>query len=516
MDLRTIGAATRKKRGAAFRATVIAFAAAGAALGTAGPAMAGLQQEYEAFKNCPVNNAAVVGCVVSYTTGGEFHLGSKTVPINKTITLQGGLTETSPDLVPAANGETLSKTSLQLPGGLVGIEILGPLTEVQATAELAGPVVLDLNNFFAEKGSAVSLPLKINLGNPLLGGSCYIGSESSPVSLPLTSGTTSPASPNTPITGKAGKVEYRGGGNIIVVSNSLVENDFSVPGASGCGGLLSFLVDPATDVIAGIPAAAGHNTAILDGSFEDVASNLVKLEREVPEVGRCVKTEGVKVGKETTYSGSYVDSSCLSPSKGGAFEWVAGPGANASFTSSSSTSTLATVGGAALKCKHSAGAGQYTGAKTATATITFTGCELLASKEECHSAGAAEGEIVTAPLEGTLGFITDKAEGEQLNVSVGLDVTHASSLLSAECASGTKVAVSGSVIAPLGTIDKMSAGNSLAAVATAGKQTPEEFEGGAKDTLSAAIGTGSPVQAGLTSKSSLKNGEKLEIKGEVR
>jgi hypothetical protein len=517
MESNTTRAALRARSRARLRAAAVAVVALGATMLTAAPAMAGLQHEFAAFNDCPVNTPGVVGCVVSYTTSGEFHIGSKAVPINKTITLQGGLSESSPDLVPAADGNTLSKTPLQLPGGLLGIELIPGLTEVQAVAELAGPVVLNLKNFFAQKGTTVSLPLSVNLVNPLLGSSCHIGTSSSPVAPQLTSGTTSPPSPGKPITGQAGAVEFTGGGNIVTVKNSLVDNAFSVPGASGCGGLLSFLIDPAVDLVAGVPAAAGHNTAILNGTFENVSSTLVKDQREIPAFGRCVKLEGVKQGKEKIYSGSYADAGCLNPAKGGAYEWTPGPGANPSFTAAAGASTLETVGGAALKCSHAVTAGKYTGVKTATATTTFTGCKLVSSKETCQSAGAAAGEIVTGPLEGSLGFITDTAQAEAvLNVSIGLRLTHAASLLTAECASGAKITLSGSVIAPLGTIDKMAASATLAFNATAGKQAPEAFEEEPNSTLQATIGSGSPTQAGLTSKANIKNSELMEIKGEVR
>ena len=56
---------------------------------------------------------------------GEFTIGKRTVPINKTITLQAGLKaipETEErELVAAENGETLSKTALYVPGGLLNI-----------------------------------------------------------------------------------------------------------------------------------------------------------------------------------------------------------------------------------------------------------------------------------------------------------------------------------------------------------------------------------------------------------
>jgi hypothetical protein len=483
----------------------------------AAPAFAGLQKEFSVFNDCPLNTPGVVGCVVSYTTGGEFHLGSKTVPINHTITLQGGASNSSPDLLPAADGNTLSKTPLPLPGGLIGVELLPPLTEVTATAELAGPVALNVGDLFAGKGTAVSLPIKAKLDNPLLGSSCYIGSESEPIDPQLTSGTTSPPSPGTPITGNKGTLEFAGDGNITVVRGaSLVDNAFAVPGANGCDGLLSLIVDPSVDLIAGLPAAAGHNTAVLDSTFENVSSALVKAQREIPEFGRCVKVEGVKEGKTKVYDGSYSDPGCLVPSKGGEYEWSTGPGANAGFTATAGKSTLETLGGAsALSCTHAAVAGSYTGAKTATATATFTGCKLLAGKQSCQSPGEGSGEIVTGQLQGSLGFVEDLVEKEQLIASAGLDLSHSPDLLTAECSGGAKVAVAGSVIAPYGTIDKTSSTNSLTFSASGGKQSPEAFEEGAKDVLSATIAGGSPVQAGLTSKVKIANGEPIEIKAEA-
>jgi hypothetical protein len=497
--------------------TLAVVAPLGVVLPGAAPAEAGLQQEFSVFSDCPVNTPGVVGCVVSHTSSGEFHLGSKTVPIDKTITLQGGTTAASPDLVPAADGNTLSKTPLQLPGGLIGIELLPPLTEVTATAELAGPVALNVGNLFAGKGTAVSLPIKAKLDNPSLGSSCYIGSESSPIDPQLTAGTTSPPAPGKPITGSKGTLEFAGAGNIVVVKGtSLVDNSFSVPGASGCGGLLSLIIDPSVDLIAGVPAAAGHNTAILNSTFENVSSALVKAQREIPEFGRCVKVEGVKEGKSKVYKGSYNDSGCLNPSKGGEYEWTTGPGANPAFTATAGKTTLEAVGGAStVSCSHAAFVGDYTGAKTASATATFTGCKLATNKEACQSAGAGSGEIITSPLSGSLGFVKDAVQEGQLAVSVGLDLSHAPSLLTAECGGGAKVSVSGSVIAPFATIEKTVAANTLAFSATAGKQSPEAFEEGVKDTLATSLNGASPVQSGLTSKLKLHNAEAIEVKGEA-
>ena len=96
----------------------------------------------EPFADCPVYVKHVAHCVVATTTSGEFKLANKTVPITKPIVLQGGIIEGSHVLVPAANGNTLSRTPLTVPGGLTGIEGLPLGGEVIAVTELAGPVEL--------------------------------------------------------------------------------------------------------------------------------------------------------------------------------------------------------------------------------------------------------------------------------------------------------------------------------------------------------------------------------------
>jgi hypothetical protein len=52
--------------------------------------------------------------------------------------------------------------------------------------------------------------VKVRLENPFLGSECYVGSNSSPVVLNLTTGTTSPPAPNKPIKGTVGNIEVNG------------------------------------------------------------------------------------------------------------------------------------------------------------------------------------------------------------------------------------------------------------------------------------------------------------------
>jgi len=252
------------------------------------------------FADCPLSNPNITFCIVASTTSGEFTVGKKTVPINKTITLQGGTIRNEKtgelEFVAAEDGNTLSKTALNVPGGLFGIKapeswskeakeafeemVNKGLTGVTETTELAKPasaIKLNTNNLISEEGVALQLPVKVKLSNVLLGSSCYVGSETNPIILNLTTGTTSPPEPNKPITGSAGEVSILEGGALVVLSGgSLVDNAFAAPEATGCGGFFSKLVDPLVDSIFGVPAAAGHNTAILTGKLEQAVAAAVK------------------------------------------------------------------------------------------------------------------------------------------------------------------------------------------------------------------------------------------------
>ncbi len=287
--------------------TAVMLMAPLAALGAASPALATPKGIFAVFADCPASAPGVALCQFGQTTSGEFTLGSTTVPINKTITLQGGAIPTGKTnqffLVPATDGNSLSKTELNVPGGLFGIkcsEIKGEgsfekgvrklceaifenkLTGVTATTELVAnehnPAILDVGALFSGEGTAITLPVRVHLKNPLLGSACYIGSESSPIQLHLTTGTTSPPAPNKPISGKRGtfEVEEEEGLEVDVLrENSLVDNAFSTPVAEGCGGALSSIINPLVNAKLNLPAPAGHNTAILSGTLRTATSEAV-------------------------------------------------------------------------------------------------------------------------------------------------------------------------------------------------------------------------------------------------
>lgn len=255
---------------------------------------------FSVFADCPLSNPEVPACTYAETTSGEFAVGKKAVPIVKPIILQGGLVESAnPEevsFVAAENGETLVKTALPVPGGLLGImapeflpkwlqEIINNFinegfTGVTETTELAKPaseIKLNATHLLTESGTALKLPVKVKLGNAFLGSECYVGSSSNPIELNLTTGATEPPAPNKSIHGAKGTFESLEGGFLTQLSGgSLVDNSFAAPEATGCGGVLSFFVDPIVDKTLGLPAAAGHNTAILNGKLDLAPAEAVR------------------------------------------------------------------------------------------------------------------------------------------------------------------------------------------------------------------------------------------------
>jgi hypothetical protein len=262
------------------------------ALVFAGSASAKLTGEFKKFEFCPYTNTAVERCINSLTTGGEVVLGSKKVPIEKQVTLQGGYKETTfegpegeyAEFVGATNGITLSKAKQNVPGGLAGlvnckeisnfllrisceVTFENGLTGVTSTLELAKPASdIRISEIHLSEGIGVAmkLPVRVHLENPFLGESCFVGSSGTPIKWELTTGETSPPGPNKSITGKIGSVSFLEKGQILkLTGNELVDNAWSAPAASGCGGIFSFIIDPIVNSSSGLPSAAGKNTARL-------------------------------------------------------------------------------------------------------------------------------------------------------------------------------------------------------------------------------------------------------------
>jgi hypothetical protein len=282
-----------------------------AVLAFAGSASAKLTGEFKRFEFCPYTTAGVERCLVAITEGGEVVLGSKKVPIEKPVTLQGGYTEISEEeeeegvefakFFAATNGITLSKAKQNVPGGLAGlvnckeisnfllrisceVTLENGVTGVTSTLELAKPaseIRISESHLAEGIGVALKLPVKAHLENPFLGESCYVGSSSSPLQWELTSGKTNPPKPNESISGKTGKISFLEKARILkITENELVDNAWSAPGASGCGGLFSFIIDPIVNLSSALPSAAGHNSARLKNTVYETTSFALKKNNE--------------------------------------------------------------------------------------------------------------------------------------------------------------------------------------------------------------------------------------------
>jgi hypothetical protein len=250
--------------------------------------------EWSNFAECPLNNPVVEQCVYSETIGGSVKLGKKVVPIVNPAKLQGGFQGAGTEIqfYGAENGDTLSKTPQPVPGGLLGLlnckeqknlvikglcelALENGLTGVNATLELAAPatsIKISTENLIFEEGTALELPVKVHLENPLLGANCYIGSNAKPVVVPLTTGVSGS------LDGQAGEISFNELFDKTTVKGSkLVNNTFAAPAAVGCGGpLINLVVDPVVNAMVGLPAGPGVNSATLEANFETGAAESVR------------------------------------------------------------------------------------------------------------------------------------------------------------------------------------------------------------------------------------------------
>ncbi|MDH6116221.1 hypothetical protein ABH930_007168 [Kitasatospora sp. GAS204A] len=291
---------------------MLALAAAATLLAAGTPAQAAPTTTpggpYTGMGDCPVSAPAMtdpgdlqVGCVVSVTNAGSFTIGSTTVPLTSPIKLQFGVYwDKSAPVVTFPDGSTANQYATVAPSGgqlltaqpaqiaIPGIiNFLPGLTSIFAQVELAGPVTEFTPLAAGESYPVFKLPVKLHLSNTFFGDDCYIGSDSSPIMLQPTTGTTNPPAPAQPMTGNPGTIAVNNdpnGHNALIAAftgATLVDNTFSVPGASGCG--LGGILDPIIDWTMGIPSGAGKGSVsfqqtdtslALDSSLSDLTASL--------------------------------------------------------------------------------------------------------------------------------------------------------------------------------------------------------------------------------------------------
>jgi hypothetical protein len=183
---------------------------------------------------------------------------------------------TQPNWVDALNGQ-----SFTAPRQLLSIPVMTLLdnpagvtppadSDVYVVAQQAGPMGFSIVTPGQGGINPLTIvPLTFRLENPLLGPNCYVGTDASPVTLNLTTGTSGA------LTGNLGTLSDAGfSGGLYTIGTEVVDGTFSTPGATGCG--IGGEWDSAINTTGNLPSASGANEAILYGNFALARSSWVK------------------------------------------------------------------------------------------------------------------------------------------------------------------------------------------------------------------------------------------------
>jgi hypothetical protein len=258
-----------------------------------------LANRFTPFQYCPLRNATpqAEGCVYAKSTrGSSFTAGNVTIALNRPIILRGGFYEHGgvQTFIGAEGAPTLTavaQSAPSLPSDIEPALLAGPLrstyqhgveagqTAVTATIELAGaPSSVYLNEEHilepevhpGEGGKlGLGLPTKVKLTNKFLGPDCYVGSDSEPIYIELTTGKSGG------LEGTPGELEFEKEGWILTIDGDrLVNNTYSAPAAHDCGE--GGGADAALNAKLGLPAASGSNSAVIIGTLKQAGAETVE------------------------------------------------------------------------------------------------------------------------------------------------------------------------------------------------------------------------------------------------
>ena len=185
-------------------------------------------------------------------------------------------------------------------------------------------------------------------------------------------------------------------------------------------------------------------------------------------------------------------------------------------------STLETVGKAKITCSAGTAHGEYTGAKTLTMTLTLSGCRTPERPRALpERRPRRRGRSVTNALEGELGFISRVRNTWSRSAWTS---STKPALATFECSDRRAARQRTRRPRRLGDrrrsrrSTRWSLASRVTYKATAGRQAPEQFESGLKDTLSTSVVSGlekTVEQAGLTATVTITSEEPLEIKAKA-
>jgi hypothetical protein len=264
--------------GAYYHFRVVASSSAGTTTGE--------HQEFQAgpgawapFNRCPVDDPAMLAadginaitlCLGSNSTHGSIKIGNLPVTTTGNTNLQAGL---------VLDENTFEFAVIPPPGGALladPVQVTGtPVGTVTAVTQSAGtPSDFNLFAGIVTGEPIITLPIKIQLQNPVLGPSCFIGSDQDPIVLhpentdlsnAISVGGFSPFDPN--------GVPNLAGPDLTLMITGAVQGDdtFAVPGASGCGPNGDGSLDPVVNAVVGLPSPSGDNHLVLQDAASGIA-----------------------------------------------------------------------------------------------------------------------------------------------------------------------------------------------------------------------------------------------------
>jgi hypothetical protein len=223
------------------------------------------------------------GCISSINTSGTFSIHGIPVQITHPVTVQFGVFSSPESQTnPACNGnqfcngvvmppdnKSLLDSPEPTPGGLpLLLQCPGSNPDIAALctkAQTSGHTDLfalvqpagNITNFAL---TSFTEPVKIQLINPVLGGNCYIGSNSNPIVL----NPTITSFGNLAFTPDPNPTRFPNTAVLEITDATATDTTFTVPVATGCGP--GGVADAQIDSILGLPSPSGANSLTLNGN----------------------------------------------------------------------------------------------------------------------------------------------------------------------------------------------------------------------------------------------------------
>jgi hypothetical protein len=260
--------------GAYYHFRVVATSSAGTSTGA--------HQEFQAGPGlwapnyrCPVDDPAMLAtdginsfglCLASNSTHGSIKIGNLPVQTTGNTNLQAGIVSANQLTVIPPAGGALVADPVQIPNTPVGT--------VTAVTQSAGtPSDFDLIAGIQIGVPIITLPIKIQLQNPALGPSCFIGSDQDPIVLHPANTDLSNATIDFGVFFDPNGTPDPSGPVGTIATYGAVQGDdtFSVPGATGCGPNGDGSLDAAVNAVVGLPSASGNNHLVLEDATSAIA-----------------------------------------------------------------------------------------------------------------------------------------------------------------------------------------------------------------------------------------------------